>query len=233
MLMGQKVEIDDLDYLRHYSVSPGSWKGNTFLLSSVFFQEIQDLTHAWVLLQNNQFEQAIQLLQGLLVNAENSHLDDFAIQYAILLAMAFHKINRHSEALKYIGLALRKAKQENQKRVFLEQGQDIINLLYDAVQNHIEEEFAGKVLTLFPQLDSNAQKSKLFEFNGEIIEALTAREAEIIALIAQGLSNQEIAYHLHLSLSTIKVHIYNIFRKLNVHNRTQAVAKAQALSIIP
>jgi len=70
------------------------------------------------------------------------------------------------------------------------------------------------------------------QVNGEIIEALTSREIEIMQLVAQGFSNREIAVRLHLSLSTIKVHIYNIFRKLNVNNRTQAVAKAQTLSII-
>ncbi len=100
------------------------------------------------------------------------------------------------------------------------------------MENHIEAAFAGKLLTLFPEIKQAGQHQKIREVNGEIIEALTTRESEIIHLVAQGLSNREIALHMHLSLSTIKVHIYNIFRKLNVHNRTQAVAKAQTLNIL-
>ncbi|REG11267.1 LuxR C-terminal-related transcriptional regulator [Pelolinea submarina] len=232
ILMGQEISNSDLKHLEQSPISATDQSGNSLLLSKLFLMDIQEYTYAWALLRKNNYEKAIIHTKELLARAEHTHLDDFIIQYDVLLAVAYHKLNQHREALKYLGVALRKAKKENQIRVFLEQGPDIINLLYDAIENHIEEIFAGSLLALFPQMEIKAQKNKLQEVNGEIIEALTAREAEIIQLIAQGLSNQEIAYRLHLSISTIKVHIYNIFRKLNVHNRTQAVAKAQTLSII-
>jgi len=62
---------------------------------------------------------------------------------------------------------------------------------------------------------------------------LTPREAEILALITQGLSNQEIAAKLFISLSTVKTHLQNLFQKLDVKRRTQAIEKAQRLSLIP
>ena len=232
ILMGQEIDDSDLTHLEQSPISKSIQTEDALLLSKLFLMEIQDYTYAWALLRKNKCEKAIRYAKELLTHAEHTHLDDFIIQYDVLLAIAYQKINQHREALKYLGIALRKAKKEGQIRVFLEHGQDIINLLYDAVENHIEAEFAGSLLSLFPQMDVKVQNNKLQEVNGEIIEALTARETEIIQLIAQGLSNQEIAYKLHLSISTIKVHIYNIFRKLNVHNRTQAAAKAQTLSII-
>jgi LuxR family maltose regulon positive regulatory protein len=62
---------------------------------------------------------------------------------------------------------------------------------------------------------------------------LSAREVEVLALIAEGKSNQEISGHLFLALNTVKRHAYNIFTKLDVKNRTQAVARARQLGLIP
>lgn len=62
---------------------------------------------------------------------------------------------------------------------------------------------------------------------------ISSRELEVLQLVAKGLSNQEIADTLFLSVSTIKTHIANLFFKLDVTRRTQAVEKAKKLSIIP
>jgi len=61
---------------------------------------------------------------------------------------------------------------------------------------------------------------------------LSEREIEVLQLIAEGLSNQEISSRLYLSLNTVKAHTRNIYGKLGVNNRTQAVAKTRALGII-
>jgi LuxR family maltose regulon positive regulatory protein len=66
-----------------------------------------------------------------------------------------------------------------------------------------------------------------------LIEPLSARELEVLQLIAEGLTNQEIAARLFLSLNTVKAHTRNIYGKLDVHNRTQAVARSQALGLLP
>lgn len=62
---------------------------------------------------------------------------------------------------------------------------------------------------------------------------LSKRELEILALLAQGHSNQEIAAKLFISLSTVKTHIQNLFEKLDVKRRIQAVEKAKRLNLIP
>ncbi|WP_317132313.1 response regulator transcription factor [Phaeocystidibacter luteus] len=61
---------------------------------------------------------------------------------------------------------------------------------------------------------------------------LRPREMEILQLMSTGLSNQEIADALHISLSTVKTHNMNLFTKLDVKRRTQAVSKAQELGLI-
>src|SRR5687768_1961245 len=62
---------------------------------------------------------------------------------------------------------------------------------------------------------------------------LSKRELEILSLLAQGHSNQEIATNLFISLSTVKTHLQNIFEKLEVKRRTQAIEKAKRLNLIP
>ena len=67
---------------------------------------------------------------------------------------------------------------------------------------------------------------------GSLVEALTRRELEVLQLVAQGLSNEEIGERLFLSLSTVKGHNRNIFDKLQVQRRTEAVARARELRLL-
>jgi ATP/maltotriose-dependent transcriptional regulator MalT len=62
---------------------------------------------------------------------------------------------------------------------------------------------------------------------------ISKRELEVLTLIASGKSNQEIAAQLFVSLSTIKTHVANLFEKLNVKRRTQAIETAKKLQILP
>lgn len=78
-------------------------------------------------------------------------------------------------------------------------------------------------------------KTENFELNRALVDqlGLSKRELEILGLLAQGFSNQEMAEKLFLSLSTVKTHNQNIFEKLDVKRRIQAVEKAKRLNIIP
>lgn len=91
--------------------------------------------------------------------------------------------------------------------------------------------WAGLRLTRKKVIIANAA----FVFNEAVLQELgiSKREHEVLELIAQGLSNQEIADKLFVSLNTIKTHASNLFLKLDVGRRTQVVQKAKKLRLIP
>jgi LuxR family transcriptional regulator, maltose regulon positive regulatory protein len=66
----------------------------------------------------------------------------------------------------------------------------------------------------------------------QLLEPLTQREQEVLRLLAEGASNQEIARQLVVSLATVKKHVANILSKLGAENRTQAIARARSLSLL-
>jgi LuxR family maltose regulon positive regulatory protein len=106
-------------------------------------------------------------------------------------------------------------------------------LLYEAVKRGILPDYTSRLLAAFPIVEpEQADPSNTQTPTSELIEPLSERELEVLQLIAEGLSNQEIATRLFLSLHTIKTHTRNIYSKLNAHNRTEAVARARAVGIL-
>jgi LuxR family maltose regulon positive regulatory protein len=66
----------------------------------------------------------------------------------------------------------------------------------------------------------------------DLLEPLSERELELLQLMATGMSNRDIADKLFLTVGTVKWHLNNIYSKLDVRNRTQAVARARALKLL-
>jgi DNA-binding CsgD family transcriptional regulator len=92
-----------------------------------------------------------------------------------------------------------------------------------------------KVETIVVEREVFVKSNEGFELNTSVVSqlGLSKRELEILGLMAQGHSNQEIAITIFVSLSTVKTHIQHLFEKLDVKRRTQAVEKAKRLQLIP
>ena len=92
-----------------------------------------------------------------------------------------------------------------------------------------------KIKTVVVEKEVYITRNENFVLNTALVAQLelSKRELEILGLLAQGHSNQEIAGKIFVSLSTVKTHIQNLYQKLDVKRRTQAIEKARTLNLIP
>lgn len=95
--------------------------------------------------------------------------------------------------------------------------------------------FTGVGVWAGRKLTSRKNGTEEFHPNIKAIESLeiSERELEVLELIAEGYSNQQIADTLYISINTVKTHVSNLLGKMNVQRRTQAVKKAKSLGLIP
>jgi LuxR family maltose regulon positive regulatory protein len=106
-------------------------------------------------------------------------------------------------------------------------------LLYDALSQGIAPDYVHRLLAAFPMAEpEKPEPLRPQDPDSVLVEPLSEREIEVLHLIAEGLTNPEIAARLYLSLNTVKVHTRNIYGKLGVNNRTQALAKGRELGIL-
>jgi LuxR family maltose regulon positive regulatory protein len=146
-----------------------------------------------------------------------------------LQAVALHAQGELGEAMVSLERALALAEPEGYIRTFVEAGPRMAKLLHEAKRRGIHPEYASRLLAAFPPTSGKA--SGMAAVPG-LVEPLSDRELEVLRLIAGGLSNHEIAARLVLAAGTVKTHTRNIFGKLGVNSRTQAVAEARKLGIL-
>jgi LuxR family transcriptional regulator, maltose regulon positive regulatory protein len=128
------------------------------------------------------------------------------------------------------GLAL--AEPEGYVRTFVDEGEPMSELLHRAASLGIAWDYASKLLVAFDGGAALLAAVEATKDTGALSEPLTERELEVLRLIAAGKSNRGIAQGLFVAVSTVKKHINNIYRKLEAHSRTQAVARARELNLL-
>ena len=103
----------------------------------------------------------------------------------------------------------------------------------EALSQGISTEYVQRLLADFPIDERQPAALQPQAADAGLVEPLSQRETEVLHLIAEGWTNQEIAEKLYLSLRTVKGHARNIYGKLGVKNRTKAVARGKVLGILP
>ena len=149
------------------------------------------------------------------------------IEILVLQALAHEAQGDSPSALVPLERALSLAEPEGYVRIFVDEGLPMARLLYEALSQGVESDYVRRLLAAFPVAESEQASSPMRGSKSELVEPLSERELEVLQLIAEGLTNQEVATRLYLSLHTVKVHARNIFTKLAVKNRAQAVARAE------
>ena len=184
---------------------------------------------------------AMRLLARLELAAAAGGRMGSVIEIRVLQALAQQAQGHFAPALVALARALELAEPEGYVRIFVDAGVPAARLLSAAAAQGIMPAYCGKLLGDFAALEAAVPRLQAVDVPAvspsqppeqPLIEPLSARELEVLQLIAQGLSNEAIGARLFLALSTVKGHNRNIFEKLQVQSRTEAVARARELGLL-
>jgi LuxR family maltose regulon positive regulatory protein len=179
-----------------------------------------------MLLARNEPEAGLALSERLLEQAGPARRMASVIETLILQALTLYAMKDTGRALVPLARALELARPEGYVRSFLDEGDAMTRLLCQAQAHKVGGGYAAELLSGIDPASVMTQPSMQL-----LVEPLTTREVEVLKLIQAGCSNQDIAGQLYISIPTVKRHISNIYSKLGVKSRTQAVAIGKELNL--
>ena len=212
-----------------------------------FQEEICNVALARWFVVSGDPKSAIRLLSDLSVVAERTGRIRTAIEALVLLAMAHKADGNESVAIATLIDALRKAQPGGYTMLFADEGEPMKRMLADILKVHgraweanspdllryvlgLNDTFraTGTARSAEPPPRANAELPWWY-----LTDPLSDRELEVMELVARGLSNQQIGDKIFISPGTVKRHLSNIYQKLDVHSRVQAIELARKFQLIP
>ena len=176
---------------------------------------------------------ALALLEPLRRQMEAKGWQDEQLKVMVLQAVTLQAHGEEDEAAQILRDALALAEPGGFIRIFADEGTQMARLLSEAAARGIMPGYTGRLLAAFEAEERKSEAKSYLPPAQPLTEPLSQRELEVLRLIAKGLSNREIGERLFLAVDTVKGHNRRIFGKLSVQRRTEAVAKARSLDILP
>ena len=199
-----------------------------------FARERQEVARARILLTKDQPTAALQRLHPALQRATTGHRWGHVLEIRLLQSLAHQRLQEEPLALAALTEAVRLGEPEGYLRCFVEEGEAMAILLYKLRERQCKvgpTPYLDRVLATFPKPSQPKRMGKQTS-DQSLLELLSEREQQVLELLAQGASNQEIAQELVVVVDTIKRHISHILAKLGVQNRVQAVRQARMLGLL-
>ncbi|MEH6579147.1 MAG: LuxR C-terminal-related transcriptional regulator [Amphritea sp.] len=197
------------------------------------------LTNGWIQRQQGNWDEAYRCSERLVCELQQQNNMLLLIDAFLLQACLHHDHEQTQLALEALNKGLELCADKGTAHLFLFEGQELTDLFklglsekklheQGITEGLTHPDFVAQQLVLMSQkLPDNQPYSIQLPF-----EQITRREMEVLRLITQGQSNQEIAATLYVGISTVKTHINNIFKKLDVTSRKDAIEKSQALQLL-
>ncbi len=186
------------------------------------------LAHLRLLLHRkgeNDLKQGIALAIRILSLAESGKRNNTVLQVLTLGARLYAAAGDGKTSLAWLERAIKMAEPESYIRLFIDEGAPFAALLH-LLPNSTS---AQKILALFP---ASTQENKASPQDGRLVEALTARELEVLHLLAEGLKYAEIAEQLIVSVNTVRYHVKGIYGKLGADRQAKAIETARRLRLL-
>lgn len=208
---------------------------------NVATRPLEELTGARVSLALGNIAEAQSLLDGLLPKVVVSGEMAYEIEAHMLQALAWQKLGEVANALGSLEQAIQQGMPEGYLRLFLNEGAPMIALLRQLRDQRATRTdvtgYCTKLLVLagaevyeaYPTSPSSPREAPT---HPDLPEPLSAREMEVLGLLAEGCSNQDIADHLVVALSTVKTHVHHLYAKLRTPDRLRAVTRARVLGLL-
>jgi LuxR family maltose regulon positive regulatory protein len=180
---------------------------------------------------------ALETLEPLQEFAQRAFSISFQIKILALRAVALAAQGNAVAALAALRQAVDLARPGGFIRVFVDLGSQIQTLLLRLVEQGYAAEIVRRILAAFPVPNRSVEASQsafwIRTVNAGLADPLTTRELDVLALLPERLSNKEIAHRLGLAPTTVKRHTVNLYGKLGVNKRWDAVIKAESLGLLP
>ncbi len=191
----------------------------------------EQLLHARYLVAQHDYSKAILVIEQLVAASKTIVQRGGLLELHVLHALALHNAGNNQQAQQALEFALGLAEPEGYIRVFVDEGPPMAALLRAAYVRGVYPTYCQTLLSAFEPADQSGviRTSPARPTSPDLAEMLNERELEVLRLIAQGHSNREIADRLVVALSTVKWHINNLYGKLGVSTRTQALVRANEL----
>jgi LuxR family maltose regulon positive regulatory protein len=196
--------------------------------------ELQTLMVARLRLAQDRPDSALSIVKRLHPEAQAAGRWRRMLDIRLLACQAHAQLGQDKESLEALQQALALAGPVGLLRPFLDEGQpfqELFTHLYPQIADGDQKHFADRLIAEFsgaPRPDSAAGGMP----PDVLVEALSERELEVLQFMAHGLTNAEIARRLYLSPNTLKAHTQNIYQKLDVHSRMQAVNRGRELGLL-
>lgn len=215
------------------------------------FFEFENLVLARVRVAEGRNQETIDILDRLEPDVLDANRRAHLLTLLVYRTIAYNQMNDRSKSLKALSQALGIAEVEGFCRAFIDESTVLTDLLVNATRmpsdqiSIVARDYANQLLRTITQEATEvvsraaAGSSTLFSdqddadlYQAYLSDPLTRRETELLQLISDGLSNQQIADVLNITINTVKGHIKHIFSKIDVRSRTQAVARARRWQLI-
>jgi LuxR family maltose regulon positive regulatory protein len=214
---------------RMHSIGIDSIDPATLSIES-FKSPLLPLAYVQILLAQKDYTQAMPLITRLIEEVQRKNISHFLIRLLAWQALAYQGLKQDELALSSMKQLLGLAAPEGYQRIFTQEGEPMVNLLKRSRMAGIMPEYVDKLLAV---RERRVKQRAVSEFSPPgLVEPLSERELDVLRLLAEGCTDKKIAESLVIARETVHKHLKNIYGKLDVHSRTEAIARARKLSLL-